>query len=140
MGYWYFRAPDDATAAALLDGGPTGDCCEITDVDPSVVLGTLEALLTGVEFDALGDDDRRGGLIASSDDYERMTLSVADGLRDALAATDDARFDDVADAWVQTEELATAASGDMANVIRDLATLARRAKESGECLYCWTLA
>jgi hypothetical protein len=31
----------------------------------------LEALLTAVEFDDLDDDDRRGGLIASADDYER---------------------------------------------------------------------
>jgi hypothetical protein len=140
MGYWYFRAPDDATAAALIGGGPTGDCCEVNDVDPAVALGTLEALLTAVESDDPGDDDRRGGLIASADDYERMMLSVADGLRDALATTDDARIDDVAGAWVQTEELVGAASGEMANVIRELAALSRRAKASGEHLYCWTLA
>jgi hypothetical protein len=71
MGDWYFRAPDDATAAALIDGGPTGDYCEVNHVDPAVALGMLEALLTAVEFDDLDDDDRRGGLIASADDYER---------------------------------------------------------------------
>jgi hypothetical protein len=140
MGYWYFRAPDDATAAALIDGGPSGDCCKVNLVDPAVALGTLEALLTAVEFDDLGDDDRRGGLIAGADGYERMTLSVADGLRDALATIDDARVDDVAGAWVQTEELATASSGDMASVVRELAALSRRAKERGEHLYCWRLA
>ena len=140
MGYWYFRAPDDAAAAALIDGGPNDDFCQVNGVDPAVALGTLEALMTAMEYDDLDDDDRRAGLIASADDYERLVLSVTDSLRDALIVADDARVHDVASAWVRTDELAGAASGDMANVIKDLAALSRRAKESDEHLYCWTLA
>jgi hypothetical protein len=139
MGYWYFLAPDDAAAAGLIDSGPNGGSCQVNHVDPAVALGTLEALLAAVEYDDLDDDERRGGLIASADDYERLVMSVTDGLRDALAVADDARVDDVASAWVATEELAGAASGDMANVIRELAALSRHAKESGQHLYCWAL-
>ena len=141
MGYWYFLAPDDAAAAALIDSGPNGDSCQVNDVDPAVALGTLESLLTAVEYDDLDDDERRGGLIASAEGYERLVLSVTDGLRDALAMADEPRVDDVSTAWVATEELelAGAASGDMANVIRELAALSRHAKESGQHLYCWAL-
>lgn len=139
MGYWYFRAPDDAAAAALIDSGPNGGSCQVNDVDPAVALGTLESLLTAAEYDDLGDDERRGGLIASADGYERLVLSVTDGLRDALVMVDEARVDHVASAWVVTEELAGAASGDMANVIRELAALSRHAKESGQHLYYWAL-
>lgn len=139
VGYWYFIAPDDGAAAGLIDSGPNGDGCQVNDVDPAVALGTLEALLTAAEYDDLDDEERRGGLVASADDYERMVLSVTDGLRDALAVADDARVDDIASAWVVTEELAGAASGDMADVIRELAALSRQAKESGQHLYCWAM-
>ena len=140
MGYWYFVASDDAVAARLIDSGPDGDSCQVNHVDPAVDLGNLQALLTAVAYDDLDDDDRRGGLVASADNYERLVMSVTDGLRDVLAVADDARVDDVASAWVATEELAGAAIGDMASVIRELAALSRHAKESGQHLYCWYLA
>lgn len=54
----YFAAPDDAAAATVIDviGGPadaTFPTVALKGIDPVVQLGTLESLLTGVDYETV---------------------------------------------------------------------------------------
>ena len=108
-------------------------------IDPGVELATLEELLTGVSWEDVMDGPRSGARIAATGDYEPWVASVTDELQQALAhrAADD--FEQVAAAWVRSEELQFD-DGDaepLARFLRELAGLARDALNRGDRLYCW---
>lgn len=96
-------------------------------VDPAILLGSLEEILTGRSYDEVKADPRQGGLIATSDDEGRVIVSVTGTLRDALAAADPAGLADVAERWEDGTDAAYLAA---------LADLARQAVARGEHLYC----
>ncbi|GAA3757932.1 hypothetical protein [Micromonospora maritima] len=64
----YFSAPDDEAAAAVADvpGGPGSapdpglEVVELKGIQPTVQLGTLEALLTGRDYDAVTENTTSG--------------------------------------------------------------------------------
>ncbi|SER17101.1 hypothetical protein [Lentzea albida] len=135
--YDYFAAPSDEDAATAITEGPKHrfPTVETKSLDPMVVMGQLEQLLTGRDYDDIGEDPRWGGDIALEHDGEVLVISVTDGLRDGLAAGGD--FGAVAVRWAEAEELEGFDPVVLADVLQQLAALAVGAKERGERLYCW---
>ncbi|MFD4671625.1 hypothetical protein ACFWNN_17950 [Lentzea sp. NPDC058450] len=135
--YDYFAAPTDELAATAIDGGPVHrfPTVETKSLDPAVVMGQLEELLTGRSYDEISDDPRCGEDVAIEHDGEVLVLTVTDGLRDALAAAGD--LDEVAVRWAAIEELDGFDPEVLAEILRDLRSLAAEAKKNGERLYCW---
>jgi hypothetical protein len=159
----YFAAPSDESAAEVVDrdGGPAGVAAPAGwphgaplpataaagsgfptvaggSIDPVVVLGTVTALLTGRTFDeVLAAGDRRDP-VAMQDDGAEVVLRVDDVVVDALTRADAATLAAVAVPWSRTDELAGISDPQsLAEFLRDLAGLARGARERGEALYCW---
>lgn len=158
--YDYFIAPSDRDAASTLgrSGGPgvapaarrslfgrtKGEAMPAyvtvsdTGIDPVVQAGTLEELLTGRSYDELKSDPKWGTSVAVSDGGGNLVLNVTDALISALADSDDDRLAAVAVPWSQTEEFW--GQGDpevLGSILKDLAHLARRAKDEGHSVYCW---
>lgn len=103
-----------------------------------IQLGTLEALLTGQEYEQVVAGPRAGHALATQGGGERLVVTVTDELQAALADADDARLASAAVPWSQTEEFF--GRGDpqiLARLLHELAELARRARHRGERLYCW---
>ncbi|WP_033338166.1 hypothetical protein [Catenuloplanes japonicus] len=107
-------------------------------VDPVVMLGFLEAVLTGRTYERVRDDPRQGSLVAGGDGG--TVLTVTDTLRDALAARDASALERDGYAWaaarradgphdVEDDEAAVR----FAMVLSELAT---GAAARGEHLYC----
>jgi hypothetical protein len=133
----YFAAPSDELAAATIDGGPVGlfRTVETKALDPVVVMGKLEELLTGRPYDEVFEDPRCGDDLALEDDGEVLVLTVTDGLRDGLAEA--SGLDEIAVAWARIEELQGFDPVVLASLLRDLQTLAVEAAKNEERLYCW---
>jgi hypothetical protein len=140
----YFVASSDELAASLLEGGPSESSAEVPMVetkglDPTVVMGTLESLLTGRDYDAVVENPRQGLDVASDDDGV-WVIALTDELRDALAAADEGRLRIVGAELALTEEIDARDADDVAalvDVLTGLASLARIARERGEGMYCW---
>jgi hypothetical protein len=143
--YDYFRAPAASTAAAVLErvGGPMGgpdapvlDAVDGKGFDPEVMLRTLQSLLTGVPYDELP----WGEMLAMSDDGDGpWIMQLSEELRDTLADAQASRLPAVAQQWVRTEEFwdqATAA--EVLPFLGEVTAMARRARQAGERLYCWS--
>lgn len=65
-------------------------------------------------------------------------LTITDSLAAALANASDERLAEVAVPWSQTEEFwGQADPEELAEFLRDFASLARGAEEAGQRLYCW---
>ncbi|MFI5936209.1 hypothetical protein [Actinoplanes sp. NPDC051494] len=140
----YFAAPDDRAALAGLESGPeAADLPTVPskNLDPVVVAGTLESLLTGRSYEEVIESPRQGDLVSDAmESPEQHIVSVTDRLRDALATADDARLAEVAALWSRTEELDGADAGSLTDFLVDLAALARRASQNHSHLYCyWAL-
>ena len=165
----YFTAPDDASAAAAeaRPGGPLGwpvvtgtrktglfrkepvvetlgpayEGFSARGYDPLVALGTLEALLRGVEYDSLEGDPRWGGSPGTDDPAEgRAVLTVTDSLRDALSSTSDESLRLTAQQWAATEELSAwegVTVDDHVLFLQQLRALSGTAAAGGHHLYCY---
>jgi hypothetical protein len=142
--YDYFRTPDASTAAAVLErlGGPTTpdpdapllDAVAAKGFEPTVMLGMLQSLLSGVPYDELPE----GELLAMEGEDGPWVWQLSEELRDALADAPAGRLPAVAEQWVRTEEFwdqATAA--EVLPFLGEITALARRARQAGERLYCW---
>jgi hypothetical protein len=107
-------------------------------IDPVVQMGTLEELLTGVDYDEIADRERSGKDIAVGDGGERLVLTLTDELQAALVSASDERLKQMAEPWLRTEEFG--GQGDPAvlgDFLCELAGLARTAAGQGQRLYCW---
>jgi hypothetical protein len=147
----YFAAASDqaaASAISLLGGpgappaspaaGPPFDTVPAKGIDPLVQLGTLEALLTGRDYERIVTGPRAGHALATQDGGQRLVVTLTDELQAALAEASDARLASVAVPWSQTEEFF--GQGDpqiLTSGLHELAELARRARTKDERLYCW---
>ena len=97
----YFAAPDDDAAGTVLDlaGGPgesSFPTVAFKGIDPVVQLGTLESLLTGVDYETVVAGDRSGEAVAVADDGERVVVTVTDELLGALSTAAEPRLRAVA--------------------------------------------
>jgi hypothetical protein len=146
----YFSAPSDEAAATAIDrvGGPAlptagspvlppFDAVQMKGIDPYINLGTLESILTGLDYDAIVADPNHAGLIAQRDDDGPWVCAVSATLQEALATADSAQLARAAVPWSQTEEFHGAAPESLMWVLEQLADLARRATANGHRLYCW---
>lgn len=158
----YFRTTDAKAAGRAVDlpGGPllpepAFDGVEAKGIDPGVTLGQLVALVRGVpwnvdlvrsvlvwpppetqpateeEYDALPDDSpwKDGPML------EELNRDVCD----TLGTVDDAGLPALAAQWARIEEFHDTMSADDAlSLIKDLVALARRARDAGDRLYCWS--
>ncbi len=164
----YFAAPGDgdAAAAAARPGGPLGRPAvtgtrrtglfrrEPVTVElgpawpgfttrgwePTVLMGTLEELLTGRPYDDVAADPRFAASPGSDLDDDGV-VTLTDTLRDALAATSDQRLTEVAGSWSRTEELQQTGWEDTpleehVGFLHQLRALARDALTDGHRLYC----
>jgi hypothetical protein len=141
--YDYFAAPSDEAAASvlgqLIGPGKVYPTVETKWIDPVVLMGTLESLLTGVAYRTVIQDPRSGQELSGDDDGEQGVCTVTDGLQSALAEADEERLREVAVPWSQSEEFV--GQGDskfLTGLLIELAALARAARERGDRLYCWT--
>jgi hypothetical protein len=151
----YFVAPDDASAAATIDwiGGPGEPSkprgflkraeetayprVSLPGVEPVVMMGSLDGLLTGRSFeDVLADPT--GHEVAIRDGGERLVWALPTALRDALLISDDAQLRAVAVPWVATEEFwgqgDPVAAGEWLVQLRQLVV---DGTQKGHTLYCW---
>lgn len=129
------RTPDFATDPML----PVYDTASVKGIDPLVQMGTLEELLTGRPYDEIVTDERmRDSVLADRNGGERLICNLTDTLTATLASASDERLEQVAEPWSRTEEFwGTADPVVLAEFLRDLAGLARRAEANGQRLYCW---
>jgi hypothetical protein len=107
-------------------------------IDPTVMMGALEELLTGRPFleQILKDPGRKP--VAIGDEGERLVIPLGSRVDQALAAASDDRLREVAIPWSRTDEFR--GRGDpmvLAKGLIRLAALARRAAQSGHRVYCW---
>jgi hypothetical protein len=112
---------------------------ETKGIDPLVQMGTLEALLTGGQYDVIVSRPRAGQQVAARHSQEGpWVVTLTDELQAALAVAPRDQIAAVAAPWSETEEFR--GQGDpeiLAEFLLELAGLARQASRRGERLYCW---
>jgi len=137
----YFVAPSDEAAAGVLRSGRLKKSgfpvLETNNMDPTIVMGNLEAILTGRDYREVCANPRQSFTPAFTEGV--MVVALTDELRDALAASDESRLREAGVALAATEEVAPlseeAVEG-FVGCILELAALARTARARGESMYC----
>lgn len=145
----YFVAPSDAVAATVVDriGGPGSAAhpaapsafptVRAPGIDPVVMMGTLERLLTGRSFEEILDDPVSGPVVARGDGH-RAVIRLTTSLTEALAAAEDARLGGVALLWSHTREFwGRGDPEELATLLRSLVAIARVARDQEQAMYCW---
>ena len=140
----YFVAPSDEAAAEVLSSGPSGvadlPALQMKGLEPVVVMGSLEAILTGRDYDEVSENPRQGFMFSYDDDGERSVTALTNELRDALATSAESRLREAGVELAATEELMALDDEDVKAVVDgvlELAALARIARDRGEGMYCW---
>lgn len=131
----FFIAPDDQTAATILEGGPDGtfETFTVGNFDAITAIEEWDRILTGRTTEDLERDDvpriiagDASFVIAASTELQ-AALIAAD--RDELAAT--------ALQWIEEDELHGYDPEQFADILSELALLAGTARQEGHALYCW---
>ncbi|MFU8873523.1 hypothetical protein [Micromonospora sp. SL4-19] len=152
--YDYFRASDDEAVAKLIaatDGGPVVreedppavDAVDGKGIDPRVVLGKVVSFALDVPWatDLIGERLIWPDGAGEDPEYEGPWVVVlSERARDALAEIPDDRLPGLAERWSHIEELSYYSDTQpevMLPRLRELVGLARRARTSGESIYCW---
>ncbi|MEV0723876.1 hypothetical protein AB0I37_13975 [Micromonospora purpureochromogenes] len=152
--YDYFRAPDEEAVGKLMaatDGGPVvregdspvADAVDGKGIDPPVVLGKVVSFALDVPWaaDLIGERFIWPSGAGEDPEYEGPWVVVlSERARDALAEISDDRLPGLADRWSHIEELSHYSDTQpevMLSRLREFAGLARRARTSGESIYCW---
>jgi hypothetical protein len=138
------RGPGPARRSWLRRGRvqPTAPPVEVpsvtvVSVDP-VKLGTLEASITGADYEQVAEDGRLSEVTSAVGDEGPWLMPVRGELRDALAGLSEAEVAAVAQRWAATEEWeGDPMADDLADVVGELAELARDAQASGRGLWLW---
>ncbi len=137
----YFLAESDQVATSVLDSGPGEAGLAFVDgkgIDPVVMMGNAEALLTGRTYDEVTADHGDMPPVALADEGERVVLRLPDGLVAALADASQSRVTEAARPWSQTEEFWGHGDPDaLADFLGKLAELARQAQSRRHGMYCW---
>ncbi|WP_051433502.1 hypothetical protein [Promicromonospora kroppenstedtii] len=138
----YFIAGSDTEAARFLDGGVHGAGLDEDDlhaakgIDPFVMLGTLETALTELPYAEISGDRTPPVGMGASDGSG--IVRVRGTLTAALADLDPGRVPEVAESWGSTEEFGPDADKEaVADFLRGMKGLARRAVAQGRAMYCW---
>jgi hypothetical protein len=145
----YFEASSAEEAAETIDwiGGPSSPpekgreahrVIVLNGVDPTVMMGSLEELLTGRSlFEEILKDPARKP-VAVRDDGDRLVIPLGPRMDHALAIATAEQLTDVAVPWSQTEEFWGQEDPNVLGpVLVELGALARDAAAHGRHLYCW---
>jgi hypothetical protein len=140
----YFVASSDEIASAVLPSGPARASVlpvsfDANGMEPVVVMGKLEAILTGRDYDQVCENPRQGLMIAN--DRRNSVFAVTEELRDALAVSGDGRLRMAAEELAPTKEIAAVDAEGVAGVVNavlELGDIARIARLRSEGMYCWT--
>ncbi|MGW7041357.1 hypothetical protein ACWGDT_01245 [Streptomyces avermitilis] len=140
--YDYFAAADDAGALARLHGdlGAVDDEFGLTGLkgaDPELVLGPVEAVLTGRSVAEVEDDPRFVHLISDPQAEDRYLVTLTGTLRDALAGARPEQLEQTATTVVSGPEDSAGWDADLlADFLQRLAELSRHARVPHQQLYC----
>lgn len=131
----FFTAPDDTAAATILEGGPDGtfETLTVGNFDPVTAIEEWDRILTGRTAEELERDDVPR-IIAGDAPF---VIAVSAALQAALIASDRDGLTTAAIAWIEQEELIGYDPELFADILTELAALARTAREEGQTLYCW---
>ncbi|MFF1439896.1 hypothetical protein [Streptomyces sp. NPDC058295] len=138
--YDYFSAPDDRLAIADFDRRDLEvrplSPLSVKGIDPYVVLGKGQSLLTGLPYDEVVRLPRFCQLL-TEEEADRLLVTVADELRDAVATATPDRFRRTAESWSCIEEFAPGGHPEgLFGFLTQLAALAVPARAEGYHLYC----
>ncbi|MFD6334270.1 hypothetical protein ACFWGI_32470 [Streptomyces niveus] len=137
----YFIAPDEASAASVVDSGPDGVLGSLScgNFDASEAVIEWESLLTGRSFEALVAADKPYSIADPGEEGGPLLFVISAALQGALAGTPADRLAGVGELWIRER----AAEGEVfdpemvGELLSDLADLARTAGQRGHGLYCW---
>lgn len=136
----FFAAPDDASAALVLQTGPQRafESLSFGDFDPEEAVIEWECLFAGVSFEDLVEADEPR-LVAGQEDDGCVVFAISPRLSAALAEAERSELKDAAVAWsMQREEDGEVIGTEIAEVIlSDLAALVSSARCQGRNVYCW---
>ncbi|MGW3916681.1 hypothetical protein ACWEBX_35005 [Streptomyces sp. NPDC005070] len=136
--YDYFAAADDTQALALFEGDGMDDTfgtLGLKGADPYMILGTVEAHLTGTSVEQVEADPRFCELLNDPEPEGPWLVSLTESLRDALSAATSVHLLGAATAWTHTEDGGGADPELMADFLERLGQVARDATP-GRRLYC----
>ncbi|MFE2298869.1 hypothetical protein ACFXAW_11775 [Streptomyces sp. NPDC059445] len=136
--YDYYAATDDTQALALFQGHGMADpfgTLGLKGADPYMLLGTVEAHLTGLSEERVEADPRFCELLNDPADEGPWLVSLTDSLRDALAEATPEHLLAAAAAWTRTEDGRGVDPELMADFLGRLGELARDAAPERR-LYC----
>lgn len=135
-----FAAPDDASAALVLQTGPQRafESLAFGNFDPEEAVVEWECLLASGSFEELVDAGEPR-LIAGQDDDGCVVFAISPRLSAALAEAERSELKDAAVAWsLQRAEDGEVIDTEIAFVILgDLAALVSSARRQGQGVYCW---
>jgi hypothetical protein len=137
----FFTAPDDTSAAGIVDRGPTGafDSLSAGNFDASEAVIEWESIFTGQSFEALVSADEPRMVVDPGEEGGPLVFAASGALLEALADASPARLAEVGELWIQER----AEDGEVfdpemvGGIMGDLADLARTAAGRGHSLYCW---
>ncbi|MFL6097902.1 MAG: hypothetical protein ACJ71Y_20820 [Blastococcus sp.] len=139
----YFIAGGDEEAAltATWLGGPSASpdalpTIDLKGLDPIVPMASLESMIAGGDLGELVAAN--AGAMVNEAQGEVWVYRLSQTLTAALAGASPDRLREVAEPWSRTEELAGWwDTRELAEVLGELADLAKRARSDGGRLYCW---
>jgi hypothetical protein len=133
----YFAASSDGAAAAVIQDGPTGTfgVVDAKGVDPEVLMGQLQSLLTGVAYDI---ESSTSELVELREDGALVVVRMSESWQSALAMANHPAIVAAAGPWSECEEFWGGADPEeLEYLVVDLVALAREAAGRGERVYCW---
>jgi hypothetical protein len=138
----FFIAPDDRSAAAVLDGGPGRVFESVEDYGnfmPFEAMVEWESILTGRSEEELLEAGEPRDVADHGPDGGCMVFAASSVLQDGLAGLDQAGLSEMCARWIQLRQ----EDGEdwdtelVNNMFGDLADLARTANRQALTLYCW---
>jgi hypothetical protein len=137
----FFMAPDDTSAAGIVDRGPTGvfDSLAAGNFDATEAVIEWESIFTGQSFEALVSADEPRVVADPGDGDGPLVFAASSALQEALAGAAPARLAEIGELWIQerAEEGEVFDPEMVGGLMGDLADLARTAAARGHSLYCW---
>ncbi|UXX91146.1 hypothetical protein N7U49_00015 [Streptomyces sp. AD2-2] len=136
----FFVAPDDTSAARVLQTGPrrTFESLSFGNFDPEEAVVEWQCLLSGGSFEELVEAGEPR-IVADQDDDGCIVFAISPRLSAALAQAEQPELKNAAAAWSsQRAEDGEAIDTEIAyGILSDLAVLATTARRLGQDTYCW---
>jgi len=112
------------------------DTVQASGLEPTVVMATLEELLTGKQSMEIIESSDLTPVMEADRQQGPWVFSVRSELRAALASHRE-DLAPLAQRWAQSEELQGLEPGELESFLAEYTALARRAEERSADLFCW---